>query len=208
MNRGSGFSEDTHAYFDGDRPDAAERDRHAADQFAQATAAFVQGEAVPGREVDRAVMAVIRAERRQSAWRWFIQPQVFRLRPVLAAAAIFVAAVGISMFGGGSAADPDGAGNALTTVLVRFELRAPGASAVALAGSFNSWDDEAVPLVRGSAEDLWTVTVPLTPGEHQYLFVIDGEEWIPDPHAHAQVDDGFGQRNSVIIVAPRGVVRS
>ena len=31
---------------------------------------------------------------------------------------------------------------------------------------------------------------------------------IPDPTAHALVDDGFGQRNSVIAVGPRGVVRS
>jgi len=31
---------------------------------------------------------------------------------------------------------------------------------------------------------------------------------VPDPTAHAQVDDGFGGRNSVIIVGPKGLVRS
>jgi hypothetical protein len=38
--------------------------------------------------------------------------------------------------------------------------------------------------------------------------VVDGERWVPDPAAHAQVRDEFGQSNSVLVVGPRGVVRS
>jgi hypothetical protein len=37
---------------------------------------------------------------------------------------------------------------------------------------------------------------------------VDGRRWIPDPAAHAQVADDFGQRNSLLVVGPRGVVRS
>ena len=94
------------------------------------------------------------------------------------------------------------------TVLVRFELSAPDAHDVSLAGSFNRWDAPGIPLRRSTVPGLWTVTVPLPVGEQQYLFLVDGNRWIPDPTAPAQVDDGFGRRNSVIIVGPRGVARS
>jgi 1,4-alpha-glucan branching enzyme len=79
---------------------------------------------------------------------------------------------------------------------------------VSLAGSFNRWEAPGIPLRRSSVTGLWTVTVPLAVGEQQYLFLVDGNRWIPDPTAHAQVDDGFGRRNSVIVVGPRGVARS
>ena len=62
--------------------------------------------------------------------------------------------------------------------------------------------------VRGGEDDQWTVTVALAPGRYQYLFVVDGDEWIPDPRAHAQIEDEFGQVNSLLVVGPRGVVRS
>jgi 1,4-alpha-glucan branching enzyme len=94
------------------------------------------------------------------------------------------------------------------TVLVRFELLAPGAHSVALAGSFNGWNDSTTTFTRGAEAGVWTVTVALPPGEYQYLFVVDGQRWIPDPAAHAQVEDEFGQRNSLLVVGPRGVVRS
>jgi len=49
---------------------------------------------------------------------------------------------------------------------------------------------------------------PLPIGEHQYQFVVDGRTWRPDSTAHAQVDDGFGGTNSVIVVGPKGLVRT
>jgi 1,4-alpha-glucan branching enzyme len=92
-------------------------------------------------------------------------------------------------------------------VFVRFELVAPGARTVSVAGSFNGWRVDALPMVRGAA-GLWSVTVPLPVGEHRYEFVVDQTRWVPDPTAHSQVDDGFGGRNSVIVVGPKGLVRS
>lgn len=94
------------------------------------------------------------------------------------------------------------------TALVRFELLAPDAKSVTLAGTFNGWSDSTTVFARGAEPGVWTVTVALAPGEYQYLFVVDGQRWIPDPAAHAQVEDEFGQRNSVLVVGPRGVVRS
>ncbi len=70
-----------------------------------------------------------------------------------------------------------------------------------LAGTFNEWSPDAVDLSMNPVTGVWSVTIPMQPGEHQYLFVIDGEQWLPDPAALAQVDDGFGQRNSLLVVA-------
>lgn len=82
-------------------------------------------------------------------------------------------------------------------VTVRFVLTAPDAHAVSLAGTFNQWDAHATPLVRTGASGVWTASLSLPPGQHQYVFVVDGVRWVPDPAAPA-VDDGFGRRNSVL----------
>ena len=44
----------------------------------------------------------------------------------------------------------------------------------------------------------------LPAGQHEYMFVVDGERWVPDPLAGRYVDDGFGegQQNSLLIVRP------
>ena len=47
---------------------------------------------------------------------------------------------------------------------------------------------------------LWSVMVPLTPGEYPFMYVIDGGQWITPPHAEDFVTDGFGQTNGVVIV--------
>jgi 1,4-alpha-glucan branching enzyme len=82
---------------------------------------------------------------------------------------------------------------------VRFALPAPKAISVAVAGSFNGWDAGAHRLAGPDEHGIWTVTLPLPPGRYEYLFVINGTEWAADPSAPA-VDDGFGGRNSVIVV--------
>jgi hypothetical protein len=34
------------------------------------------------------------------------------------------------------------------------------------------------------------------------MFVVDGRQWIADPFAAEQSDDGFGSRNAVLEVTP------
>jgi 1,4-alpha-glucan branching enzyme len=99
---------------------------------------------------------------------------------------------------------PSGAA-ATETVLVRFQLAAPDAHDVSVSGSFNGWSAPGIALRRSVVPGLWVVTLPLPVGEHQYLFRVDGTQWVADPGAHAQVDDGFGRTNSVLVVGPRGV---
>lgn len=141
-----------------------------------------------------------------SVWSWLIAPHAVSVRPAFAAlAAALVAIVWWSAAGREDATPPPASAD---TVLVRFELAAPGARAVAVAGTFNGWAAPGISLRPSTVEGLWVITLPLPVGEHRYLFIVDGERWMPDPSAHAQVEDGFGQRNSVIVVGPRGVVRS
>lgn len=77
-------------------------------------------------------------------------------------------------------------------VFVQFRLEA-AASRVQLAGSFTNWEPRYELLQY--APGLWTITVPLTQGVHDYAFVVDGREWVPDPYA-PQIGDGFGGTNS------------
>lgn len=210
------FSSDAHRYLDGEPVDLITDDERAlADRLNEAVASYARGLEVPGPEVDRAVMAVIRSPaRRRSFWRWFVASHVVMVRPALAAAAAVAVIVSSSLVTmlqfSNPATDPviTTGGASQRTVLVRFELQAPDAERVTLVGSFNDWNATEIRLTKTPGTGVWTVTVPLVPGEHQYLFVLDEERWIPDPTAHALVDDGFGQKNSVIAVGPRGIVRS
>lgn len=120
--------------------------------------------------------------------------RVTPLRGMLAAAA--VAAIALFAQGGG---EPTAEAPAARTVYVQFVLEAPGATSVAVAGDFSEWED------RYTLEDLdgdgvWTGRVPMVTGVHQYMFVIDGVDWVTDPNAQHYADDGFGNRNAVIAV--------
>jgi hypothetical protein len=84
-------------------------------------------------------------------------------------------------------------------VLVRLVVVQPGARVVQAAGDFNGWNPSNTPLEQ-TADGAWTVTLPLEPGRYEYQFVVDGEQWIGDPFATEQNDDGFGSRNAVLDV--------
>jgi hypothetical protein len=78
-------------------------------------------------------------------------------------------------------------------VYVQFRLQTSDATDVRLAGSFTHWQPQYQ--LHETAPGLWTVTLPLAPGVHDYAFIIDGQRWVTDPYA-AAVQDGFGGSNS------------
>lgn len=82
------------------------------------------------------------------------------------------------------------------TVPVTFRISYDNARTIALAGDFNNWESDKTYLVKKGDE--WEITVRLKPNRYQYLFVIDGKKYIPDPDARIYADDGFGQKNSII----------
>jgi hypothetical protein len=145
------------------------------------------------------------------AWRWLCAPRTLRISPLggLATAAGIAA---VLLLRGAPTSTPrtDTAAPAVESGrsqvamqprIVQFVLVAPTASHVALVGDFNDWDAAATPLHQASsAEGVWSVTLPLTPGRHLYAFVVDDSKWVPDPSAARAPEDDFGAPNSVIMV--------
>jgi hypothetical protein len=159
--------------------------------------------------VRSASMTRLSAPRRAVAW--LLRPSL-SLSPLTAGlAAAALAALLLVPRGGEEPAVPAPAGSAAggvaspaePVVYVQFVLEAPSARSVAVAGDFNEWDARHV-LEDPDADGVWTGRVPLRPGVHQYMFVVDGTEWVTDPGAERWTDDGFGNRNAVLAVAPPG----
>ncbi|MFP4227504.1 MAG: hypothetical protein ACLFTE_01600 [Salinivenus sp.] len=86
------------------------------------------------------------------------------------------------------------------TVWIRFLYTNSEADSVAVAGDFNQWSP--VPLTPRTVDGrtVWTGLVPVSRGEHEYQFVIDGDRWVPDPLAPEKRGDGFGAQNAVLEV--------
>lgn len=81
---------------------------------------------------------------------------------------------------------------------VTFRVKAPSAKQVSIVGNFNRWSADGQPLSGPDHDGIWAVTLPLKKGRHEYLFLIDGKEWLLDPNAPMTADDGFGAQNSVL----------
>jgi len=100
-----------------------------------------------------------------------------------------------------------------------FQFEAPSARQVNLAGSFpdNQWVgtasssgrfDDAIGKMYDdgthgdlNAEDgIWTIIKQLPPGRYEYKYVIDRNTWVADPNNVTTTDDGYGGKNSVLIV--------
>jgi len=87
-----------------------------------------------------------------------------------------------------------------TKVYVRLVLLQPEARSVSVAGDFNGWNPGETKLER-SEGGMWTATIALKPGRYQYMFVVDGKQWIADPLATDDAGDGFGSQNAVLDVS-------
>ena len=93
------------------------------------------------------------------------------------------------------------AGPVLTPEGVLFSHKHATASTVHLAGEFNGWDSEAMPLADDDGDGVWTLTLELEPGRYEYKFVVDGgASWEPDAGNPESVDDNHGGENSVLTV--------
>jgi len=155
------------------------------------------------------VMAVARAEapaRYPKAAPWWRRPRTLRLSPVagLALAAGFAGLVAAGTLATVRRIPSDRPAVARTAAadtvhLVRFVLDAPDARSVQLVGDFNAWSRDATPLAVTAVEGVWTVTVPLAPGRHEYAFIVDGERWVADSTARIRNDE-FGTETSVVSV--------
>lgn len=72
---------------------------------------------------------------------------------------------------------------------------------VLLVGSFNDWqtDGEKKIELTKESDHIWSVTKTLSNGTYMYKFVVD-ENWMTDPLNNNKTDDGYGGKNSVVVV--------
>lgn len=154
------------------------------------------------------LMAKARAEiaRRQATPQrrsWWLTGRVYVASPLatfaMAAGIALVAAVSTFAVarGGGPAtiaSRPD------TVEFVRFVFVDSTARTVSIVGDFNEWRPDRTPLVAPKP-GVWSVSLPLSPGRHEYAFIVDGKRWVVDP-ASIRSSDEFGTESSVLLVAP------
>lgn len=190
-----------HRVLDGESPSddltPSQREQFAALQ----RAARLLAEA-PAASVAARVMAEVRRPRRslgQRAAQWLTERHAVTIavRPVwsLALAAALAAIAVIPARGPGPVlGEQEG--------IAQFVGRFPGAKSVEVVGSFTDWRPGAVVLRDDDHDGIWRASVVLPVGEHEYMFVVDGERWITDPLAGRYVDDGFGRQNALLFVRP------
>lgn len=133
--------------------------------------------------------------------RWFARPRAVtvRLRPVWTLAlAAGLATVLVLQW------PPGGPTPGVAQGIAKFVGHFPGAQSVEVVGSFNDWSRGRLHLSDKNHDGIWHAEAVLPAGQHEYMFVVDGERWVPDPLAGRYVDDGFGagQQNSLLIVRP------
>jgi hypothetical protein len=184
--------------------DAAEHaEADAAARAVTATRAFIAARPVP--DVTTAVMRGLdhlprtesprRAGELAAFWRQLWAPRQVSVRPAYALMAA-CACVAFLLFAVPSALRSPllelRSADAAPRLLVQFRLQTDAMN-VQLAGSFTNW--EPAYQLHQMAPGVWTITVPLTQGVHDYAFVVDGQQWVADPYA-PRIDDGFGGTNS------------
>jgi hypothetical protein len=136
---------------------------------------------------------------------WWRRPMTVRVSPILglAAAAAFASIVALGTLrmantraaAIASVVPPD------TVHIIRFVFVDHDARSVEIVGDFNGWEKGATPLVPSSSGGMWTASVPLPRGRHEYAFVVDGERWVADPLAPKRTDE-FQIESSVLMVGP------
>jgi len=80
-----------------------------------------------------------------------------------------------------------------------FFCHAPGAKQVSLVGDFNDWQLMANPMQR-MADGNWMVSLDLSHGYHQYVFLVDGRS-VLDPNASGKSVNERNEPVSLIAVS-------
>lgn len=166
-------------------------------------------------DFDSRVMASIRAEttavfpifaHRERPRAWWHRPRAFEASPLamLGMAAGFAGLIVLGTLAGANRPAPSAAIAVADTVhVVRFVFAAPEAQAVSLVGDFNGWSAESTPLTRDGHGGVWSVSLPLERGEHEYAFIIDGQRWVADPAAPT-ITGEFDTPSSIVAVGTPG----
>jgi len=192
---------------------AATRSGAPPEDFAAQTMAAVAQEPVPDEH------SVSLGERLRALWEAFMGPATLRLRPASATVALLLAGIVVWVMwpiapttpntDPQTASKPSPATQTVQQtsaqtaehggrVWIRFLYTNTEADSVAVAGDFSQWEPVALSPREVNGETVWTGLVPVSRGEHEYQFLINGERWVTDPLAPVKRSDGFGAKNAVL----------
>ena len=143
----------------------------------------------------------------RGVWRWLWNPVPVSVRPgyaALAAVLVLLAAALLPRLipAGTPAVMVENPSDESPRLYVQFRIEVPGAADVALAGSFSGWRAEHH--LTEVAPGVWSIMLPLSPGVHDYAFVIDGERMIVDPYAPVVADPFGGSNSRLFLSVPNG----
>lgn len=82
---------------------------------------------------------------------------------------------------------------------VRLSFAFSNSASVRVSGSFNSWDEAGLALAP-AGNGAWAIELDLAPGRYEYRLIVDGQ-WIDVPGATETVENPFGSRNALLLVA-------
>jgi len=205
--------DDIHRHLDGELPadGLSGEDRAVVDEWDRMVSSFRRAAPSAGAPpwLEQKVMAEIGSlpERGPLArlWEWLVNPAPIRVSPLAAALVAAGLVLAIVLPGRGTAPDagPVAGAGPVEVVYVQFVLDAPSATSVAVAGDFTDWEP-AFTLDDPDGDGIWSGRIPIRPGVHAYMFLVDETQWMTDPNAGRYQDDGFGNRNAVLAVGTSG----
>lgn len=83
---------------------------------------------------------------------------------------------------------------------IEFYVHNDCASHICLAGSFNHWAQNVLPM-EPVKKGLWKIAIPLLPaGKYRYKFYVDDQTWMEDVDNPNREPDGKYGFNSILIV--------
>lgn len=146
------------------------------------------------------IMAKVSEEEIQTSWIDYLKSRISIPRPSFRILGAATAATAIFVFFIFAFVLNTPVISPICSAEVKFSLKLNDTQAhiVAIAGDFNDWNPQANLLEDQNGDGIWTGTLKLEPGKYEYMFVLDGEKWLPDPNALRYAKDGFGNKNAIL----------
>jgi hypothetical protein len=148
-------------------------------------------ESTPPDELKSAILSELSFKRRPGYHRVLSSTSILSVVTVVLAVLVFVMAGKVDKISSIS--------DAPQSKMVKVMFLSDDAKKVSLVGDFNGWGVEPV-LLKSVQKGTWEAELELSPGMYQYNLLVDGKKWVANPNSRAQVPDGFGGTNSVMIV--------
>ena len=80
----------------------------------------------------------------------------------------------------------------------RFVIHRPDANHAEITGSFTKWKN--FPMKRVGDSGYWEITLDIPKGEHRFIYILDGQQRLPDPTLSGRERDDFGGENSILSI--------